>query len=37
MGISLEQLTNSVNKVITKVKDKFVSKEETIKIKLYKD
>ena len=28
MGISLEQLTNSVNKVMTKVKDKFVSKEE---------
>ena len=28
VGISLEQLTNSVNKVMTKVKDKFVSKEE---------
>ena len=28
MGISLEQLTNSVNKVMTKVKDKFVLKEE---------
>lgn len=28
MGISLEQLTNSVNKVMTKVKDKFVPKEE---------
>lgn len=24
----MEQLTNSVNKVMTKVKDKFVSKEE---------
>jgi hypothetical protein len=28
MGISLGQLTNSVNKVMTKVKDKFVPKEE---------
>ena len=28
MGITLNQLTNSVNKVMTKVKDKFVSKEE---------
>ena len=28
MGITLNQLTNSVNKVMIKVKDKFVSKEE---------
>ena len=28
MGITLEQLTNSVSKVMTKVKDKFVPKEE---------